>query len=235
MYDLSLSVFFPCYNEEANVERATLAALETCRSITRDFEIIIVDDGSKDRTGELADKLAEQHNRVLAVHNRPNRGYGGALQAGFLAAKKELVFYTDGDGQFDFKELPKLLDLLNEYDIVSAYRINRDDPLIRRINGWGWTMLCNFLLKMKIRDIDCAFKIFPRKLFDEINMGSEGALIDAEILAKATHRGYRIGQVGVHHYPRTAGEQTGANLKVIARAFMELLKLRKHILTERKG
>ncbi|UCD27902.1 MAG: glycosyltransferase family 2 protein [Planctomycetota bacterium] len=235
MDKIGLSVFFPCYNEEANVERTTLAALEVCRSITDDFEIIIVDDGSKDRTGELADQLAEQHEKVRAIHNRPNRGYGGALQAGFGAAQKEWVFYTDGDGQFDFKELPKLLDLLDKYEIVSAYRLNRNDPTIRRINGWGWSMLCNLLLGMKIRDIDCAFKIFPHRLFDEIEMRSEGALIDAEILAKATHRGYKIGQVGVYHYPRTAGQQTGANLKVIARAFKELLQLRKQILAEKKS
>lgn len=227
----SLSVFFPCYNEEANVERTTAAALEACREITNDFEIIIVNDGSKDRTGELADKLAAEHPEVRAVHNRPNRGYGGALQSGFRAAAKQWVFYTDGDGQFDFKEIPKLLELLDRYDIVSAYRLDRQDPLMRRINAWGWTWLCNLLLGTRVRDIDCAFKIYPRRLFEEIDMRSEGALIDAEILAKANRRGYTIGQVGVHHYPRVAGEQTGANFKVIARAFKELFKLRKHILS----
>jgi len=229
MQDLSLSVFFPCYNEEANVERTTLAALEACRSVSSDFEIIIVDDGSRDRTGEIADRLASEHENVRAVHNRPNRGYGGALQRGFLEATKEWIFYTDGDGQFDFKEIPKLLELLDRHEIVSAYRLARIDPLIRRINGGGWTMLCNLVLGMRVRDIDCAFKIYPRRLFDEIKMESEGALIDAEILARATRKGYRIGQVGVHHYPRTAGTQTGANLKVIARAFVELLKLRRRI------
>jgi len=233
MRNLSLSVFFPCYNEEANVERTTLAALDACRSISDDFEIIIVDDGSQDRTGEIADRLAREQKCVRAVHNRPNRGYGGALQRGFKAATKEWVFYTDGDGQFDFKEIPKLLDLLDRYDIVSAYRLDRCDSFIRRLNGWGWTMLCNWVLGMRIRDIDCAFKIYPRRLFDEIPMASEGALIDAEILARAGRRGYRIGQVGVHHHPRTAGEQSGANFKVIARAFVELLRLRRQIVAER--
>jgi len=149
-----------------------------------------------------------------------------------LAASKPWVFYTDGDGQFDFNEIPLLLPLLDKFDIVSAYRLNRQDPLIRRLNAWCWTTLCNFLLGTRLRDIDCAFKIYPRKLFDEIKMESEGALIDAEVLAKANRRGYRIGQVGVHHYPRTAGSQTGANLKVIVRAFVELFKLRKRILAE---
>jgi glycosyltransferase involved in cell wall biosynthesis len=232
MRNLGLSVFFPCYNEEANVERVTLAALEACRSVTDDFEVIIVDDGSKDRTGEVADRLAAKHEHVRVIHNRPNRGYGGALQAGFRAAIKEWVFYTDGDGQFDFGEIPKLLELLDRFDIVSAYRINRQDSAARRFNAWAWTTLCNRLLGVRLRDIDCAFKIYPRKLFDEIEMRSQGALIDAEILAKAARRGYRIGQVGVHHYPRLAGRQTGASLKVILRAFVELVRLRKHILNQ---
>jgi len=230
MENISLSVFFPCYNEEANVERTTLAALEACRAITNDFEIIIVNDGSTDRTGELADQLVAEHAEVRAVHNRPNRGYGGALQAGFKAARKPWVFFTDGDGQFDFKEIAKLLALLDRYDIVSAYRLNRQDPFIRKLNAWAWTKLCNWVLGLHLRDIDCAFKIFPRKLFDEIQMCSEGALIDAEVLARARRLGYRIGQIGVRHYPRTAGRQTGANFKVIARAFVELARLRKHIL-----
>jgi len=232
MRSISLSIFFPCYNEEANVERVTLAALAAAGEITEDFEVIIVDDGSTDRTGELADRLAAEHDLVRVVHNRPNRGYGGALQAGFLAATKEWVFYTDGDGQFDFTEIPRLLDLLDRYDIVSAYRINRQESPVRRFNAWCWTLLCNCLLGTRLRDIDCAFKIYPRRLFTEIRMQSMGALIDAEILAKARRRGYRIGQIGVKHYPRIAGQPTGANLKVILRAFVELVRLRRYIIAE---
>ena len=225
----SLSVFFPCYNEEANVERTTLAALDACRRFIDDFEIIIVNDGSRDRTGEIADRLAAEHPQVRAVHNSPNQGYGGALQAGFRAARKEWVFYTDGDGQFDFNEIPRLLPLLDRYDIVSAYRMDRRDPLIRKLNAWCWTMLVNLLFGTNLRDIDCAFKIYPRRLFDQIDMRSKGALIDAEILAKAKYLGYRIGQIGVHHYERVAGVQTGASPRVIARAFYELFKLYGHI------
>jgi len=226
----SLTFFYPCYNEEANVERTTEAALKVARRLCDDFEIIIVDDGSRDRTGELADALAATHAHVRAVHNRPNLGYGGALQRGFREARKEWVFYTDGDGQFDFEEIERLLPLLDKYDIVSAYRINRQDPLIRKFNAWCWTTLVNLLFGMRLRDIDCAFKLYPRRLFERIEMWSTGALIDTEILAKATRLGYRIGQVGVHHYPRLAGSQTGANLKVILRAFRELFRLRKRIL-----
>jgi len=226
---LRLSVFFPCYNEEANVERTTEAALTAGRELAEDFEVIIVDDGSADRTGELADALAAKYPQVRTIHNRPNLGYGGALQAGFRAATKPWVFYTDGDGQFDFREIARLLPLLEEYDIVSAYRLDRRDSAVRKLNAWAWTTLVNLVFGMRVRDIDCAFKIYPRALFDEIDMRSLGALIDAEVLAKASYLGYRIGQVGVHHYPRRAGQQTGANLKVIARAFKELFVLRRHI------
>jgi len=226
----SLSVFFPCYNEEANVERTTRAALSACQRLVDDYEIIIVNDGSKDRTGEIAERLAAEQPRVRVVHNQPNRGYGGALQRGFREATKDWIFYTDGDGQFDFDELERVLPLLDRHEIVSAYRLDRKDPPMRRLNAFCWTTLVNTLFSMRIRDIDCAFKVYPRELFAEIEMRSTGALIDTEILAKATRLGYTIGQVGVHHYPRVAGEQTGANFRVILRAFKELWALRRHIL-----
>ena len=221
----AFSVVFPCYNEEANVENTTQAALRAFGRITDDFEIVIVNDGSTDRTGEIADRLADEHPQVRAVHNNPNRGYGGALSRGFLESRKQWVFYTDGDGQFDFEEIDKLLPLLDKYDIVSAYRLDRKDPVIRKINAFCWTTLVNVVFWLWVRDIDCAYKIFPRALFDRIEMKSTGALIDTEILARAKRLGYTIGQVGVHHYPRTAGEQTGANLRVILRAFKELFHL----------
>ena len=231
---LSLSVFFPCYNEEENVERTTLAALRVCRRVADDFEVIIVNDGSSDRTGEIADRLASQHTAVRAVHNNPNLGYGGALQRGFRESSKSWVFYTDGDGQFDFEEIELVLPLLDRFDIVSAYRLDRKDSLMRKFNAFGWTTLVNVVFRLWLRDIDCAFKIFPRRLFDEIEMKSMGALIDTEVLARAKRLGYTIGQVGVHHYARTAGEQSGANLRVILRAFGELFKLRGEIRRTRR-
>lgn len=220
-----VSVFYPCYNEEANVERTTRAAIVACDRLFTDYEIIIVNDGSKDRTAEIADRLAAEHPRVRAVHNSPNRGYGGALQRGFREATKEYVFYTDGDGQFDFEEMDKLIPLMSKFDIVSGYRLDRQDPLPRKINAFCWGTLVNLLFGLGIRDVDCAFKIYPRRLFDEIEMHATSALIDTEILARAQRRGYTIGQIGVHHYPRTAGEQTGANIKVVLRAFRELFRL----------
>ena len=227
----SISVFFPCYNEQENIARTVEQALGVLEKLSAGFEVIIVDDGSADRTGRIADEIAARDSRVKAVHHRTNLGYGAALQSGFKAATKELVFYTDGDGQFDLNELPLLLPLIRQYDIVAGYRINRQDNLIRRINGWCWTKLVCLLFGMKVRDIDCAFKLYKREIFDNIKLSSTGALISAEILARAVRRGYSLTQKGVHHYPRTAGAQTGANLRVIFRAFKELFKLRRRILS----
>jgi glycosyltransferase involved in cell wall biosynthesis len=226
---LSLTIFFPCHNEEANVERVTRLAVEVGRRIADDLEVIVVDDGSGDRTGEIADRLAAEIPEVRAVHNFPNRGYGGALQRGFAEASKNWIFYTDGDGQFDLEELPALIPLLAQFDIVSCYRIDRKDPLIRKLNAFAWTTLVNALFRIDLRDIDCAFKIYPKPFIDSTEIHSTGALIDTEMLAKARNKELSIGQVGVHHYARTAGEQSGANLAVILRAFKELFRLRKNI------
>jgi glycosyltransferase involved in cell wall biosynthesis len=229
---VSISIFFPCYNEEANVERVVGAAVQLLENMEADYEVIVVDDGSSDATGEIAERLARENERVKVVHHKPNQGYGAALQSGFKASTKELVFYTDGDGQFDIGEMPPLLDLMQNYDIVSCYRLDRRDSAIRRLNAWCWGRLVCFLFKMKIRDIDCAFKLYKRRIFDDIAMSSTGALIDTEILARAKARGYRIVQRGVHHYPRTAGVQTGAKPAVILRAFRELSRLYKQIRNE---
>ena len=144
------------------------------------------------------------------------------------------MFYTDGDGQFDFAEMPPLLDLMQEYDIVSCYRLDRQDSIVRRINGWCWTKLVCLLFGLKLRDIDCAFKLYKTEVFDGMQLSSTGALIDAEVLARAARKGYRIMQRGVRHLPRTAGKQTGANIRVILRAFRELLWLHKKIKSEKK-
>jgi glycosyltransferase involved in cell wall biosynthesis len=232
MLPFSISVFFPCFNEQGNVERVVRRAVEVLGKAGADFEVIIVNDGSKDRTGPIADSLAATDKRIKVVHHPRNMGYGAALQSGFKAATKKFVFFSDGDGQFDIGELPRMWPLMEQYDIVCGYRLNRQDPFIRKLNGWLWTKLVCFLFKMKIRDIDCAFKLFKKEVFDHIKMSSEGALISAEILARAGRAGYKITEAGVHHYPRTAGKQTGAKLRVILRAFKELFKLYNKI---RKG
>lgn len=225
----SLTVFLPCYNEAGNVTKVTQDVLNVLDGLEIDYEIIIVNDGSSDETGSIADKLAQENSNIRVVHHSQNLGYGAALQSGFKAATKELVFYTDGDGQFDISEMPALLPLMDEYDLVSCYRLDRCDNAIRKINAFFWTKLVCTLFRMKIRDIDCAFKLFKREIFDNIEMHSTGALIDTEILARARKKGYTMTQRGVHHYPRTAGAQTGANLGVILRAFKELFKLYRQI------
>ncbi|MHC4741326.1 MAG: glycosyltransferase family 2 protein [Planctomycetota bacterium] len=225
----SISVFFPCYNEEANVGALVEKACAVLDELATDYEIIIVNDGSSDNTGRIADEIAAENALVKVVHHPRNLGYGAALQSGFRASSKNIVFYTDGDGQFDISEMPALLSLIDEYDIVSCYRLNRQDPIIRKINAWCWTKLVCLLFGLKLRDIDCAFKLYRRHVFDDMELCSTGALIDAEVLARASRSGYRIVQRGVHHYPRRAGRQTGANLRVILRAFVELFKLHKKI------
>jgi glycosyltransferase involved in cell wall biosynthesis len=222
-------VFFPCYNEQGNIERTVEQALNVLESLKVDFEVIIVNDGSADETGRIADEIVRGDSRVKVVHHQKNLGYGAALQSGFRAATKELVFYTDGDAQFDINEMPPLAALMEQYDIVSCYRLNRQDNLIRKVNGWCWTKLACVLFGLKVRDIDCAFKLYKREIFDKITLSSSGALIDAEILARATRKGYRVTQIGVHHYPRVAGRQTGANLRVVLRAFKEMFKLYRQI------
>jgi len=228
----SISVFFPCHNEAANIEPLVCKAVDVLSRVTGDFEIIIVDDGSTDGTDKIADTLAAEHHTVKVIRHESNLGYGAALQSGFRASAKELVFYTDGDGQFDIAELPELLPMIKQYDIVSCYRLKRREGIVRKINGWAWTKLVCFLFRMNVRDIDCAFKLYKRSIFDDIKIKSTGALIDAEILARAIHKGYTITQRGVHHYPRKSGTQSGASLAVIFRAFKELFRLRKEIMNE---
>jgi len=221
----SLTIFFPCYNEEENVERAALAAIEAAKLVTDDFEVIVVDDGSKDKTGEIADRLAETYPEIRVIHHPKNKGYGSALQSGYHGAMKDAVFYTDGDLQFDIKEITKLWALLGDYDVVTGYRIKRMDSFLRKLNSFGWTTLTRLLFGLPVRDVNCAFKLFKREVIHDMVLESEGALIDAEVFARVKKAGYKMTEVGVHHYPRQAGEQTGAKPWVILMAFVELAKL----------
>ena len=225
----SLSVFFPCYNEQDNIRRVYESAAKVLGHIGMDYEVILVDDGSTDQTPQIADAIADADSRVKVVHHPANLGYGAAVQSGLRAATKTLVFFTDGDGQFDLNELPPLLPLMKEYDIVSCFRLNRQDGLLRKFYAWCWNGLVCLLFRMKFKDINCAFKLYRRRIFDDMELRSNGALINAEILARATRRRSAITQVGVHHFPRTRGRQTGAHPRVIFRAFRELFKFYQQI------
>ncbi len=230
-FDIALSVFFPCYNEEDNVEPLVRKAAEVLSRTVREWEIIIVNDGSKDGTAAIADRLASEDPRIHAVHHAKNNGYGMALRSGFAAATKQYVFYTDGDGQFDMNELPLLLSHIGKADIVSGYRRNRQDSFLRKLNAacWGW--LVQRMLQFRCRDVDSAFKVYKREMFGRFTLKSTGALIDAEVLGRAARLGYTIMTVPVTHLPRHAGTQTGAKFSVILRAFKELASLRKDILS----
>ncbi len=228
----SISAFFPAYNEEANVAAMVERLRAVLPEVSDDYEIIVVDDGSSDRTAEIADGLAAADPHVRVVHHAQNRGYGGALKSGFTASRKAYVFFTDGDGQFDVGEIALLLPALPQYDVVIGYRIDRAEGGLRRVNAGAWNWLVRRLFGIPSRDVDCAFKLFDRRVFDVVHPEAEGAMISTEILARTVRAGFRITEVGVHHYPRRHGTPTGANPLVIARAFYELFKLYRRITRE---
>jgi glycosyltransferase involved in cell wall biosynthesis len=221
-----ISLFYPMYNEEGNIELAVRRAHEVLGPLTSAYEIIIVNDGSTDRTGEIAVRLARESPRVRVVAHENNLGYGAALRSGIGAARLPLIFYTDGDNQFDLGELPSLLPLLAGAHIVTGYRFNRQDGLIRLLNARIFNFASGLLFGFCVKDINCAFKIYRKEIFSRMRLLTTGAIIDLEILAKAKSLGYRIREVGVSHYPRRAGSQTGARSSVILRAMREILRLR---------
>lgn len=200
-----ISFFFPACNEEETVETLTRRALEVLPRLSDDWEIIIVDDGSSDRTGEIADRLARECPNVRVVHHPENAGYGRALRSGFAESRKELVFYTDGDLQFDVDELALLVPLIRQADIVSGYKLRRADDPSRKIVSFVYNTLLSTFFGLRLKDVNCGFKLYRREIFDAIELKSTRGLIDAEVLLKAEAAGYTIAQVGVHHYPRTHG------------------------------
>jgi len=232
-----LSVVLPAYNEEPNIERVVRAVVPYLESRGFDYELLVVNDGSADRTGPILDGLVAEFPRLRPQHHPRNRGYGAALRTGFDAAQKRFVFYMDGDGQFDIKDLDRLLPLAtDEQSIVTGYRIERRDPFMRRLNAklFGG-FLVRIMLGVKVRDLNCAFKLIPKKVLDAITLESTGALINAELYGRAIRKGFGIKEIGVHHYPREAGVQTGAHLRVILRAFYDLARLRQKIVSEERG
>jgi glycosyltransferase involved in cell wall biosynthesis len=221
----SLSVFFPCYNEEANVENMIRLSQRILPELAEKWEIIPVNDGSKDKTGEIIDRLAKEDPNVHPVHHVKNQGYGGAVISGYNASKYDLVFFTDGDLQFDLRELTLLIEKLDEGDLILGFRKNRRDPWPRKLNAFMWGSLVKTLFGFKVKDVDCAFKLIKRKVVDKVQLSAGGAMVSTELLARSNRAGFRFVEVGVTHYPRVAGTQTGANFKVILKAFRELFKL----------
>jgi glycosyltransferase involved in cell wall biosynthesis len=222
----SISAVLPAYNEQEVITQ-TIEAVETgLARLSDDFEIIVVDDGSRDATAERLAELQVSYPRLRVVTHAQNRGYGAALASGFSAATKELVFLTDGDKQFDVAELSEFLPLPDDVDLYVGYRQPRADPWVRRFYGWGWNELVRLLFGPTARDVDCAFKLFRREVWERTHVRSTGATFSAELLVKARHLGFRLRERPVRHYPRPAGSPTGARPSVIARAFKELFRLR---------
>jgi glycosyltransferase involved in cell wall biosynthesis len=227
----SISVIFPAYNEGGNILQVVELAMQCVTPLFSDWEIIVVNDGSHDRTGEIIDGLAKHHPRVRALHHPCNRGYGAALKSGIQRASKELIFFCDADRQFQLSELGRLLTWIEHYDIVIGYRVKRQDPWHRRLNAWGWNTLVRLLLGVQVRDINCAFKLFRSVVFQAINIEAVGAMVNTDVLVQATRMGFTIKEVPVTHFPRLQGTPTGANIRVILKAFSELVWLYRKLRT----
>lgn len=220
-----LSVVLPCYNERLSIVEVVREAERAARGVARDVELVVVDDGSVDGSAEILRALEKEISSLKVVFHDVNRGYGSALRSGFDAVMKEHVFYTDSDGQFGFEQLEEAARLLEGYDVVIGYRAQRRDPWLRRLNGRLWTSLTNLCFGLQVRDVNCAFKLMPRALVRNAGLRSRGALIDAELLHEARRRDFSVAQIPVAHRQREEGAATGANLRVMLRAFTELVSV----------
>ena len=223
-----LSYFFPVHNEAANLRGLVEEALETLPGLAETFEIVIVDDGSKDETPQLADELAGAHSQVRALHHPTNLGYGAALRSGFAAARYANLALTDGDRQFKVADLGRLIERLaaGDVDAVVGYRIRRADPLVRTVYARLYRLANLIFFGLTVRDVDCACKLFQRAALEGVNVESGGAFFSAELLIKLRAAGRRLAEVGVAHYPRTAGSPTGAKPQVVFRAVRDFWRLR---------
>ena len=221
----SLSLFLPAYNEAANIAKTINDVDKVLKNVAKEYEILVIDDGSKDDTAKITRELMAKTKHLRMIQHKPNRGYGGAFKSGLYGSQHEFVSFIDSDGQFDYSEISKFLPHLSKYDLVIGYRIKRQDSFLRTLNAFVWKLWIYFLFGLWVKDIDCAFKVMKKEVIDEIKLETESALTSAEFLIKVKQKGFRLKQIGVHHYPRTAGTQTGANFRVILRAFKESLKL----------
>lgn len=226
----SLSVFLPAYNEEDSIASAVESVVEVLKSLAIDWEVLVINDGSKDKTAEVVKSFEKKYPNVRLINHEVNKGYGHVLKTGFARAKYSWVAFVDSDGQFDFAEIKKLIEKTDEADVILGYRLNRADPFRRRIFTWGWKMLAFMLLGLNVRDYSCGFKLVKKKVIEDISpIESEEKVTQIEMLIKAQKKGYKFAEVGVHHYARKAGVATGANLAVVQRSFADMLKLWKNL------
>ena len=221
----SLTVSLPAYNEAENIARMIDAVRTEVGPLVDDLEIVVVDDGSSDDTGDIVRQISEDDPRVRLIQHAVNEGYGAAVRDAVWAATKELIFVTDSDLQFDLTELKRFLPRTDEGDLVVGYRYARSDPWHRTFFGHGWSWLVNLIFGYTARDVDCAYKLFRREVIDTIQVESGGAMFSAEFLVRAKRAGFRIVEEPVSHRPRVAGSQTGSRPDVILRGFRELFKV----------
>lgn len=220
-----LSLVLPAHNEEDNIGIVVADALATLPQYAPAFEIIVVNDGSRDRTGAIIDALHREHPCVVPVHHRTNQGYGAALRSGFGASTGDFVMFMDADRQFDIRDIRLLAPFVDLFDIVAGFRMERSDPIVRRINAEIFNLAVRILFGVHMRDLDCAFKIFRGEQIRSLRLTTSGALINAEIQSKLRRQGATLVQVGVPHHPRVAGQATGGDIKVILRAMRETISL----------
>jgi glycosyltransferase involved in cell wall biosynthesis len=230
-----LTVFLPSYNEEGNVERVVAGFLAELPRVAERYEVVVVDDGSRDRTGEIADRLATENPHVLVIHHAKNLGYGGAVGTGLHSGTEPYLLLSDGDGQFDPAEMRQLTSRIENYDVVVGRRVRRADNLMRRINGKAWSTLSRSLFGLRITDMDCGFKLFRREAVAGITLHSNSAMVTTELMARLAGRNARICEVDVTHLPRVAGEQTGNSPRVVLRAFRDMFALYRELKAARRG
>jgi glycosyltransferase involved in cell wall biosynthesis len=222
----SLSVFFPAYNEQDIIAKTVENATRAVSRFVDDYEVIVVDDGSSDKTAAVVEDLARRDPHVRLVRHDVNRGYGAALRTGLASAQKDLVFFSDADGQFDLQELPGLFGMLKRAPIVLGYRIRRSDPMYRLFIAKVYNIVVRLVFGLRVRDIDCAFKLFRRDVVTGVELESNGAFISSELLIKLKRRDVPMVERGVHHYPRTTGVSKGATPKVILKTIRDVIRLR---------
>jgi glycosyltransferase involved in cell wall biosynthesis len=222
----SLSIFFPAYNDAGTIASLALVAHMTARELTDDYEVIVVDDGGPDHTGVLLDEMALHFPWLKVVHHQKNRGYGGALRSGFETATKELVFYTDGDAQYDPRELKKLYEAFSPgVDFVNGYKIGRSDPLHRIVIGRVYHWFVRTVFRLKLRDVDCDFRLMRRAIFDKVALTRNSGVICVELMKKVQDHGFRIAQVPVHHFHRSYGKSQFFNVPRVGRTLLDLMRL----------